>query len=91
MAEAITPSNNRPPTNFRQQAVRAQQNQDARRAQQRAPVDADDVARSRAANDRDADDRAAQAAAVRRAESQRANDRVRQDQPRPGQVLDTFA
>lgn len=91
MAEAITPSNNRPPTNFRQQAVRARQNQDARRAQQQAPTNADAPARDRAARDADAADRGAEAAAARRAESQRANDRVRQDQPRPGQVLDTFA
>lgn len=91
MAEAITPSNNRPPINFRQQAIRARQNQDIRRAQQQAPVDAEAPARERAARDAAASDRAAEAAATRQAELRRANDRVRADQPRLGQVLDTFA
>ena len=92
MAEAITPSNNRPPTNFRQQAVRARQNQDIRRAQQQAPADANAPARERAARDEGAaDSRAVEAAATRRVQAQRANDRPRETQPPPGQVLDTFA
>ncbi|GEM_PF-6995809 len=92
MAEAITPSNSRPPTNFRQQAVRARQNQDIRRAQQQAPADANAPARERAARDAGAaDDRSADVAAARRTQARRANDRPRETQPPPGQVLDTFA
>lgn len=98
MAEPIRAGTTTPPTNFRQQEVRARQRAVTREAQQQAPANPNRAAQDRAAGDaraadnRTADNRAAESAVTRRADAQRANDRPRQTpQTPPGQTLDTFA